>query len=299
MAESKGASAHAKFVNAIVKDPASPPAVRMLSGFGGASHRPDHRRLYLDPELRSHIDFRNDAVLHEEPMSPSESPLGGSRVWVAADAELKHSGESGLRQPGVTAPICPHTSPPCIQPTPTATSVPVICQHTLHSPLCFHPTPVATVPCHSIFCPSVALPCFPPTQPPLTTPQFGGGEFLQGQMFAGHAPAAAPLPYPTHLGPNCTLFGPGCPQCENKPWPQPATPPGHATPYCPVNSALCPPPVNTQTPGCTLVAPGCHPTPPPGITHYPPACTMVGPGCPQCQINLYPAPATPPMRAGY
>jgi hypothetical protein len=308
MAESRGSSAHAKFVGALVKDAANPPEVKLLTGYAGASHRPEHRRLYLTPELEQHVDFPSDDVLHEEPMSATESPLGGTRVWLKANSELKPGGTGavGLRTPGYTHPVCPQTAPPCVQPTPTATIVPYLCHpHTSYHYLCNGPTQplichLPTFPCISIFCPSVQ-PCVAPQTPATTpqwqtpgvTPQFGpGGEFLQGQMFAAGAPAPAA---PPHL-----------PICEFRPWPQPATPPvGHTYAVnCTVFGPGCPPPppptpVNypTQLVGCTTFAQGC---PPVGhATHLPPLCTSFGPGCPQCQMNLPPLPATRPMQGGY
>jgi len=77
------------FVAALVRDPKQPPRVRILTGWFGISSEPNHRRLYLDAELRGYIDVPSDAVLHREEIGKDRSLLRGSIVWVNRDVELK------------------------------------------------------------------------------------------------------------------------------------------------------------------------------------------------------------------
>jgi hypothetical protein len=73
----------------LVSDPKNPPDLSMLQGWLGASSEEKHRRLYLDPELSQSLEIPNDAIVHTQDIPAEVNPLGGSWVWVKADAAIK------------------------------------------------------------------------------------------------------------------------------------------------------------------------------------------------------------------
>ncbi len=79
------------FVGHVQPDPANPVSTIMLSGFVG--HGPEgHARIYPDPTLGTWYDVPEDDVVHSMPIP--DSKLGGSYVWIKANAPIK---------PGTTA----------------------------------------------------------------------------------------------------------------------------------------------------------------------------------------------------
>ena len=78
----------AKFVEALVKDPANPPQVKLLMGYAGEAVEKDHVRIYLDPELSEHLDVPQAAVLHTQDV-PND-PLGAKHFWIDRNALISH-----------------------------------------------------------------------------------------------------------------------------------------------------------------------------------------------------------------
>lgn len=77
------------FVEKVVTDPSQPPNVVVVSGFVGRSPDDGHIRVYAEPSLASWVDVPADAVRHTARLTPEQSPLGGSLLWVAAEAPLR------------------------------------------------------------------------------------------------------------------------------------------------------------------------------------------------------------------
>src|SRR5690349_8321150 len=73
----------------LVADPKNPPDLSMLQGWLGASSEEKHRRLYLDPELSQSLEIPEDAIVHTQDIPADVNPLGGTWVWVKADAAIK------------------------------------------------------------------------------------------------------------------------------------------------------------------------------------------------------------------
>lgn len=73
------------FVSKIVTDPANPVGHTVLRGFIGASTDKDHVRVYADESLNSFIDIPQRAIVYTKELS--NSPLGGSTIWVKAGTE--------------------------------------------------------------------------------------------------------------------------------------------------------------------------------------------------------------------
>lgn len=86
-----------EFVERIVKDPKEPPGVTLLSGYLGASSEEACVRLYLDEELSRYVEIPEKAILHTQELTPEQSPLGGSLVWIDSGAEVAH-GAAGMER---------------------------------------------------------------------------------------------------------------------------------------------------------------------------------------------------------
>ncbi len=80
--------AAANFVSKIVEDPASPPAVVLLTGYPGGSAGEGTSRFYLSPDLAFWLDVPSEAVVHVQDIDSSQNPLGAVAVWVRQDAKV-------------------------------------------------------------------------------------------------------------------------------------------------------------------------------------------------------------------
>ena len=89
------------FVARLVKDPTDPPSLLLLRGYLGASSEEGHVRLYLDEELSRYVEIPKEAIRHARELSPQQSPLGGSLLWIDREADLMH-GKAGV-EPGVSS----------------------------------------------------------------------------------------------------------------------------------------------------------------------------------------------------
>src|SRR5690349_14390107 len=89
------------FVARLVPDPKDPPDLMLMSGYVGASSEEGHVRLYLDEELSRYAEIPLESIRHARELSPAESPLGGSLLWIDRDAELMH-GRAG-EKPGAAS----------------------------------------------------------------------------------------------------------------------------------------------------------------------------------------------------
>ena len=94
MAKQNTSNRSGGFVDQVVKDPNNPPNALLLQGYLGASSEENHVRLYLDPQLSDYVEIPEDAILHTVDAPAEQSPLGGSYVWINADAQLTH-GKAG------------------------------------------------------------------------------------------------------------------------------------------------------------------------------------------------------------
>jgi hypothetical protein len=131
------------FVRNVQPDPAKPEPTIMLSGFVG--HGPDgHARIYPDPALSTWYDVPEGDVIHSVPIA--DSKLGGSYLWVRANAQIKPGGSVAAAE-AVAAPqpqaVLPQPTPAThcfICPPPTQNCTPAtIC--TLHQHCPPQPTP--------------------------------------------------------------------------------------------------------------------------------------------------------------
>ena len=62
-----------------------------VTGFLGKGPDPEVWRLYLSDELDEYLEFSAEDVLHTKPLPEERSPLGGTIVWLRADASVRHT----------------------------------------------------------------------------------------------------------------------------------------------------------------------------------------------------------------
>ena len=84
------------FVGAVHSDPAAAEPSFLLSGFVGRSETEGSIRVYPDASLGHWYDIAQDDVVHARPQT--DSPLGGSHIWVKASARLT-PGAPAIAQP--------------------------------------------------------------------------------------------------------------------------------------------------------------------------------------------------------
>jgi hypothetical protein len=73
----------------VVPDPAAIPDSVPLTGFVGRSAEDGKIRLYVDSTFRSYYEMSNSDILHTEQLPTTQSPLGGSVVYVKGGAPLR------------------------------------------------------------------------------------------------------------------------------------------------------------------------------------------------------------------
>jgi hypothetical protein len=184
------------FTNKVVGDPAKPQDTLLITGFLGASSDGEHTRVYSDPTLDNYFDIANHDIVHTEPLSKEQSPLGGHYVWVKKNAEVL-SGKAGTERtkakflegpiaaqaggagfaggtyaptipfiachPTVVVQLCPTILPahcPSHFPVFCPSPIPIACGHT-HFPVPCPPSPLPIL-CHTPICPTLPQVCFPP-----------------------------------------------------------------------------------------------------------------------------------------
>jgi hypothetical protein len=70
------------FIESVRPNPKSTEELVLLQGYIGKSDLSGHIRVYSDPALSDFIELPEPDILHCEPVSTEEDPLGGSRLWV-------------------------------------------------------------------------------------------------------------------------------------------------------------------------------------------------------------------------
>ena len=88
---------HDAFVSKIVADPKQHVDTTLLQGYLGSSSEADSTRIYFDPSLNQYIDVKNEDIAHTEPLPKELSTLGGSYVWLRADADVL-TGKAGSQR---------------------------------------------------------------------------------------------------------------------------------------------------------------------------------------------------------
>jgi len=76
-----------EFISEVCPDPANSEPVVMITGFVGRGEGENRIRVYADPNLSWWYELAESDVLYSKPLE--NSSLGGSHVWVRADAQLR------------------------------------------------------------------------------------------------------------------------------------------------------------------------------------------------------------------
>ncbi len=70
--------------------PAKGQSTIQLSGWLGKATEDGAWKLYLTPKLDEYVQFSEKDVIHSRQLSTDASPLGGTMVWLNADATLQY-----------------------------------------------------------------------------------------------------------------------------------------------------------------------------------------------------------------
>lgn len=158
-------------VEALVPDPSRHEATTQLSGWLGKSATAGVWRLYLTPQLNTYVEFAEDDVVHTRPLDASESPLGGTTIWIKAGVMLRHTEvvtrqvEAGFLSGGVTSGFMAGTNPALpsqAQRTAIHHSNDYVCSSNPHIPVCQNRTEACGTfgcPPGGTFGPSAAFVC--------------------------------------------------------------------------------------------------------------------------------------------
>ena len=225
-----------------VPDPKNPEEALLVAGFVGASSEPEKTRIYWDASLSTYVDVDTADILHSEPLTKEQSPLGGSYIWLKRNAQVffgsaggqttkgkffegplmaAYSGQFGAAAgPGTAAPGAglnlPYSLHVYCNPTPFCTQV-VGCWQSPYYP-CVSYYCTRYVECRpTLLCPvNTAAGCFLTPNCPVASPgcpPVGPGTPVQGQGagFGAFAamPQAAALPQPGIPSLVCS-YSPGC-----------------------------------------------------------------------------------------
>jgi hypothetical protein len=273
------------FTAKVVNDPAKPQETLLLQGFLGASSQPDHTRVYSDLTLQSYVDVANTDIIHIEPISKDQSPMGGSYLWVKKDADVlpgTPTGPGTAKAKFLEGPIATEGAgaSPAIVARPT---VPIVaCHPTIFVTACapsLRPGSCIT----EAACPT-RNPCFVGTAAACQIPNPTINEVTpQVQQVAAQPvvhvaqPAQLAVAAQPQFGVGGTAPSVACPT-----WfcPPPQTAPFHCvlhTPNCPQVAH------HTVAPVChqTVMASVCIICPTHGCTQVGPECPMHTPLCPQ------------------
>lgn len=77
-----------EFTAAVVPDPKNPGGALLVTGFIGASVDARKTRIYFDASLSTYVDVETADIVHSQALTPDESNLGGSRLWLKPDAQV-------------------------------------------------------------------------------------------------------------------------------------------------------------------------------------------------------------------
>jgi hypothetical protein len=78
-------------VEHLAPDPSALPDVQILVGFLGKSVRAGCWRLYTTAVLNEYVEFTEDDLVHHRSLSPDESQLGGTVVWLKRGTNLQRT----------------------------------------------------------------------------------------------------------------------------------------------------------------------------------------------------------------
>jgi len=90
------------WVGAVRSDPRNTDRLTMLQGYLGTSSETGHVRVYTDESLNDFVEVPDDAIVHAVKMTPAESSLGGSKLWLRTDAVVTYGDPKAANRPITT-----------------------------------------------------------------------------------------------------------------------------------------------------------------------------------------------------
>jgi len=150
------------FVAKVHADPAKVEPKMMISGFIGRGEENGKIRIFSDQSLSHWVEANAEDVIHSQPIEGSA--LGGSHVWLKADAQLKPGSAAGPAggqggavggigaDAGVFTPFAPQALAGTIAPP---------CETWHHLPTAATVCTISPCPTHNVVCPSQVIPCGP------------------------------------------------------------------------------------------------------------------------------------------
>jgi len=145
MADSPKKLEQDELVGALVPDPSQHQPTTQLSGWLGKGAAEGLWRLYLTPQMDAYVEFAEDDVVHTQPLARSDSPLGGTIVWVKSGVKLRHTVvvtrqvQADFLSGGVTSGFMAGTNPalfPQMQRFRAGRTNDFVCSTNIHIPAC-------------------------------------------------------------------------------------------------------------------------------------------------------------------
>ena len=90
------------WVGQVRPDPRNTDQLTLVQGYLGQSSESGHVRVYSDESLNNFVEVPEDAIVHAQQLSPSESSLGGSKLWLRSDAVIVYGDPKSANRPKTT-----------------------------------------------------------------------------------------------------------------------------------------------------------------------------------------------------
>ena len=78
-----------ELVRELVPNPTQVPNAKMFVGLFGAGAQEGYWRLYYSTELKDFLEVREEDILLTRSLKTEENPLGGTALWVQAEADIQ------------------------------------------------------------------------------------------------------------------------------------------------------------------------------------------------------------------
>jgi hypothetical protein len=146
-------------VEKLVTDPSQHQPAIQLTGFLGKGAQAGDWRLYLTPRLNEYVEFSEQEVVHTQPLTQDQSPLGGTAVWLKAGTTLRHTQmvsrqvQADFLQGGIASGFMPGASPFMLrtmvggEETGYACTRNYVCSINPHIPACQDATEACSIGC--------------------------------------------------------------------------------------------------------------------------------------------------------
>lgn len=90
------------WVGAVRPDPRNTDKLTLLQGYIGQSSETGHIRVYSDESLNNFVEVPEDAIVYAQKLSPAESALGGSKLWLRSDSIITYGDPKSANRPRST-----------------------------------------------------------------------------------------------------------------------------------------------------------------------------------------------------